>query len=128
MIAFAPEVLETIRAAREVTVETARAPGDPSRGTVIWIVVDSADRVLVRSVRGARGRWYRDLVANPVGALRIGASRVRVRAELAADRERVTSCTSALQAKYPTARASVAAMVRPEVLDATLQLTPLREP
>lgn len=127
MTAFEPELLVALGEAREVIVETSHGPGQPVRETIIWVVVDDADRVLVRSVRGPRGRWYRELLANPWGALRIGASRVPVRAEHAGDPDRVASCTRALEMKYRSARASLAAMVRDDVLGSTLQLTPVSE-
>jgi hypothetical protein len=121
---FAPPLLEALRAARTVRIETARAPGDPARETIIWIVVDDADRVLVRSVRGARGRWYRDLQDRPTGALVVGSSRIEVRAELAADPERVDACSRALATKYARSGASLASMLTPAVLECTLELRP----
>jgi hypothetical protein len=122
MTEFGPTALDAIRAARTVVIETAAAPGHQAHETVIWIVVDDEDRVLVRSVRGGRGRWYRELRANPAGAIHVAGTRLAVMAEPAADAGRVAACSTALAAKYRTSRGSLASMVRDEILDATLEL------
>jgi hypothetical protein len=119
---FAAPLIDELRTTRTVRVETSRAAGRPTHRTIIWIVVDEEDRVLVRSVRGSRGRWYRDLLAHPTGVLEVGEVRVDVRAEPAGDPDRVGACSRALAAKYPRAGASLASMLVPEVLDATLEL------
>ena len=54
----------------EIDIETSRGDGAPVHRTTIWIVV-VGDVVYVRSVRGPAGRWYRELVANPVGAVHV---------------------------------------------------------
>jgi hypothetical protein len=119
---FAPLLLDELRTTSTVRIHTSRAPADPTRRAIIWIVVDESDRVLVRSVRGSRGRWYRDLVANPAGVLEVGRLRVDVTAEPASDPDRVEACSRALSAKYARAGASLASMLVPEILDATLEL------
>jgi hypothetical protein len=121
---FDGPLLESLRDTGTVRIETRRAHDGPVRMTPIWVVVDDSDRVLVRSVRGGRGRWYQDLLANPIGALVVGAARIGVRADLARDPERVEACTRALRAKYAGAGASLASMVMPDVLDCTLELLP----
>ena len=121
---FPASTLDALRSARTVVVETSGGADRPVHEAVIWIVVDPEDRVLVRSVRGQRGRWYRELVAHPVGALRTGETRAAVRAERATDPERIGACTAALAIKYRGSRASLASIVRDEVLDATLELHP----
>jgi hypothetical protein len=117
--------LDALRSARTVTIETSRSPAGRTRRTVIWLVVDPDDRVLVRSVRGERGRWYRDLLAHPSGAVVAGQLRVPARAELAGDADRVAACTRALELKYASAGASLASMLVPEVVAATLELHPV---
>ena len=47
---FAPDVLGRFRDEEEVRIETSRGPDAPTHRTIIWIVVDDRDRVLVRSV------------------------------------------------------------------------------
>ena len=124
MTGFAPPAQDAFRTARTVVIETSAGPNRPIHRTVIWIVVDDADRVLVRSVRGTRGRWYRELLASPDGAVHVAGTRIPVIAVPAQDAERVASCSAALAAKYRTSRGSVASMLRDEILDTTLELRP----
>jgi hypothetical protein len=122
---FDAATLDALRVARTVRIETSRGAGQPVHETIIWIVVDDGDRVLVRSVRGRRrSRWYREIVANPRGAVMGFGSRVDVRAEPATDHDRIEACSDALRAKYPGAGQSLASMLRDEVLDTTLELKP----
>jgi hypothetical protein len=124
MTGFDAATLEALRAARTIVIETSSGPGKPVHETIVWIVVDEADRAFVRSEYGERGRWYRELRANSDGAVHVGSTRIPVRAEHAADPERVAACTRALSAKYRTSRGSLAMMVRDEILDSTLELHP----
>jgi hypothetical protein len=57
MAIFRPETLRELRDRQELSV---RPEKHPDIGFTIWIVVSDSD-VLVRSVRGPKGRWYRDL-------------------------------------------------------------------
>jgi hypothetical protein len=124
MSGFEPATLAALRDVRVVGIATSRSPDQPPRDTLIWIVVDDADRVFVRSVRGTRGRWYRDLVANPRGALSLDGDVLNVRAELASDPERVAACSRAFEVKYPRAGASLASMLAADTLETTLELHP----
>lgn len=117
---FSPADLELLRGAREVWVVTGRE----RHRTIIWVVVDEQDRVLVRSVRGPRGRWYREAVADPNVALEVGSRVIPVRAELAGDPDRVEAASQALRTKYGRSRGSLAAMLVDETLPTTLELTP----
>ena len=72
MSAAFPELLiQRMDVAKEVDIETAGPDGTKHRVTIWIVVVDRAP--YVRSVRGTRGRWYRELIANSTGALRIAA-------------------------------------------------------
>jgi len=122
--AFDPEVLLSLRDARTVRLETSAAPGRPTHSAIVWVVVDQARRVLVRSWRGERGRWYRELRANPSGVLRVASHRLPFIAELADDAERVEACSHGLREKYATARGSLAEMLLDDVLPTTLELKP----
>ena len=122
MSGFDAATLGDLEAARTARIETSAGTGRPVHLTTIWVVVDSERRVLVRSWRGERGRWYRELLANPQGALVIGKKRVAVRAQLASDRQRVESCSEGLRRKYAGSRGSLAQMLLPEVLSTTLEL------
>ena len=121
---FDRATLELLDRTREVEIETRRSAAAPVHRAVIWIVVDDAGRVLVRSVRGERGRWYRRLLAYPSGAVHVGGRRIPVKAERAADPGRIEACSEALRRKYRTARASLAAMLVDDVLGTTLELHP----
>ena len=121
---FTAAQLEAFRGANTVRIETHRPMGRPIRETIIWLVVDATDRVLVRSVRGHRGRWYRELLGDPAGAVIVGSSRIQIRAEHANDADRVEACSAALTLKYARSGASLAAMLAADVLDDTLELHP----
>jgi hypothetical protein len=99
------------------------APDAATHRTIIWIVVDGRHRVLVRSVRGDRGRWYREALANPDCTVWIGHELVPVRAIPASDPERVASTSAALTEKY-AADPALRSMLRDDVLATTLELLP----
>lgn len=120
--AFDAEVLLALRGARTVRLETSAAPGRTTHEAIVWVVVDPARRVLVRSWHGERGRWYRELRANPSGMLRVASHRIAFVAELADDQERIEACSRGLRQKYATARGSLAEMLLDEVLPTTLEL------
>jgi hypothetical protein len=121
---FQPDVLDLLRSEAEVRIVTRRGAGSPEHSTIIWIVVDEADRVLVRSVRGPRGRWYRECLANPSCAVVVADRQVATTAEVASDPDRVEACSRALRAKYARWGASLAAMLVDETLETTLELRP----
>ena len=120
---FSPEILDALRGAEEVDIETQAAPEAPVHRTIIWVMVDDHDRVLIRSVRGARGRWYREAVAHPDCTLVVGDVDVPVRAEAAADADRVAAASAQLAVKY-AADPSLGSMLRADVLETTLELLP----
>ena len=124
MSGFDPDALEAMRTVRTIEIETSRGPGRPVHQTTVWIVVDEAERAFVRSEFGERGRWFRELLANPSGAVHVGSTRIPIHAEHAADPDRIAACSRALSAKYRTSRGSLAVMLRDEVLESTLQLHP----
>jgi len=107
---------------KEVDVETRSADGK-LHSVIIWIVV--VDGVpYVRSVRGPRGRWFRELLARKEGAIKVGRGRYPVRPVLVKDEATNELVSHAIRTKYRTSEASVAAMVRPEVLATTARLEP----
>ena len=119
---FSPVVLEAFRVKHEVDIETRSAKGATHR-VIIWIVV--VDGVpYVRSVRAKRGRWFRELMRHGEGAIHVGRQRVPVRAVLVDDKDENARVSDAIQQKYDRPRASVLAMVRPEVLPTTARLEP----
>ena len=119
---MAPDVLAAIDAAREVRIETRAGPDAPVHRTVIWVVVDAGE-VYIRSVRGRRGRWYRELMRQPEAVLHTGRSAIPVRATPATDETSVERCSRGLGDKY-AGDPSLRSMLRPETLPTTMRLDP----
>ncbi len=123
-MSFDAATLERFRAAEEVEIETVSTSG-ATRRAVIWIVANDRD-AYVRSVRGERGRWYRDLRARPSGAILVDGERIAVRVAPAGDGASVELVSELLRAKYGRrSRASTASMLLPETLPTTLRLEPV---
>lgn len=121
---FDTETLHLLDETDEVRIETRRNAGSPVHRVIIWVVVVEGE-VYVRSVRGAKGRWYRELSSNPEGALHVGERRIPVRAAPATDETTVEAVSGAYRSKYEeTLPGPTAAMVRPDVLPTTLKLSP----
>jgi hypothetical protein len=123
MSGFDPEDAARMREARTVVIETSAAPGEPAHRATIWIVVDEDGRAFVRSWLGQRGRWYRELVANPDGAVHVGNRRVAIRAKHA-DPAGIETCSRLLRVKHRSSRGSLLSMLGADVLDTTLELEP----
>ncbi len=121
MSAFPPLVLEALRAKHEIEMETTSSAGDVHRVPIWIVVVDGVP--YVRSVRGAKGRWFRELLERG-GAVHIGSRRVPVRATRVAKSGVNERVSAAIQEKYVRPRPSVLAMIRPEVLATTASLDP----
>ena len=122
MTGFPPLVLEAFRTKHEVDIETASAAGEVQRVTIWIAVVDGVP--YVRSVRGARGRWWRELARAGEGAIHVGPRRIGVRATIVRDGAENARVSAAIEAKYTGPVASVRAMVRDEVLATTARLDP----
>jgi len=122
---FDPDTLQTLDRTYEIDIETSRGENAPVHHRVtIWIVVDG-DAAYVRSVRGPTGRWYRELMANPHGAIHVGGRRIPIVAEPAADAESIARVTDALKRKYePRWPGPLAGMLREQVLPTTVRLKP----
>lgn len=120
---FDEMTLGRFRDVEEVRIETVAANGTPRR-TVIWIVADEMD-AYVRSVRGDRGRWYRDLLARPAAALLPDGDRIEVEAHPAVDDASIELVSRLLRDKYRRAsRASTESMLVSKTLHTTLRLEP----
>ena len=121
---FDTETLGLLDETREVYIETRRDDDSPEHRTIIWVVVIEGE-VFVRSVRGFKGRWYREISSNPEGALYVADNRIPVRATPATDETTVEAVSAAFRSKYEkSSPSSTAAMVRPEILPTTLKLSP----
>lgn len=118
---FPADVLDLLSRTGEVDIETHAADGTLHR-TIIWVVV--VDGVAyIRSYRGSTARWYRELVAEPAGAIVADGRRIELRAVPATDDASVEACSAGLQEKYAGDPATPA-MVAPAVLPTTLRLEP----
>jgi len=122
MSRFPTDQLAAIDAALEVEIETRPAADEPSHRTIIWIVAE-ADEVFVRSVRGGRGRWYREAMATREAILRVGGAATAVRITPAIDAPSIDRCSRALRRKY-AGDPALGTMLRPETLSTTLRLDP----
>ena len=120
---FDAETLRLLDETKEVRIETRRDGDSPEHRTIIWVVVVEGE-VFVRSVRGQRGRWYREISSNPEGALHVEEDRIPVQAA-ATDEATVDAVSAAFRSKYQqSSPASTEAMLRPETLPTTLVLSP----
>ena len=120
--ALFPDLLLTrFDGAKEVDIET-RSPEGAVHKVTIWIVVhDGAP--YVRSVRGKKGRWYRELVAQKEGAIHVGSRKVAVRPSAISSPELIDHVSAAFWRKY-TKNNSLFSMLRSATLDTTLRLDP----
>jgi hypothetical protein len=119
---FSTGDLAMLAETEEVEIETRAAPDAPVHRTVIWIVTDGQD-AFVRSVRGARGRWYREAVAHPDVALHAAGRRIPARAVPANDPNSIERTSAAFNRKYARDPA-VRAMIKPDTLDTTMRVEP----
>lgn len=119
--AFPELILQRLDVAKEVEIET-RSEADETHRVIIWIVVvDGAP--YVRSVRGTKGRWYRELTRRGEGALHVGSRRVPVVAHHVRATATIDAVSAAFWRKYAKS-ASLFSMLRLAVLDTTLRLAP----
>lgn len=124
---FDSDTLRLIDGAREVRIETSRDEDAPAHRTTIWVVTMDGS-VFVRSVRGGKGRWYREVSANPAAALHVGDDRIPVRAVPVTNVATIAAVSEAYREKYGrTSPGSTRAMVQPDTLPTTLRLEPARE-
>jgi hypothetical protein len=121
---FDAETLRLLDETREVRIETCRDEDAPIHRTIIWVVTVDGE-VFVRSVRGEKGRWYREVSAYPSAALHVGDRRIPVRAAPVTDEPTIEAVSEAYRSKYGrTSPGSTRAMLQPETLPTTLKLEP----
>jgi hypothetical protein len=121
---FDAEMLDRLRRERRVRIETRRHQDGPVHRTPLWIVVDGADRALIRSWHGAGARWYREAIGGQATALVVGRDSIPVSVERATDTARIASCSRELEAKYAGDPATKE-MVAEEILATTLEVRPV---
>ena len=119
MANFDAETLRELRDVREVSIRTEK---HPKTAVVIWVVA-ADDEVFVRSVKGARGRWYRDLAAGGLATLEFAGRRLAVQVIPVSDPDAIARASGEYLRKYrPSPYAQ--AMVKSEILSTTLRLEP----
>jgi hypothetical protein len=121
LMSFSGQDLAALTAAEEVRIET-QAPDGPVHRTIIWIAVEG-DEVYIRSVRGPRGRWFREAQANPAIAIHVNGRRLPATAIPATDPASIERASNALARKYALDPA-IRTMLTPETLDTTLRVEP----
>jgi len=110
MANFDADTLRELRGVRELRIRTGK---HPKTAVVIWIVA-ADDEVFVRSWLGARGRWYRDLVAGGPATLEFAGHRIDVQAFPASDADSVARASAEFLRKYqPSAHARDGALRDP---------------
>jgi hypothetical protein len=119
MTNFDADTLRELRDVQEVAIRTEK---HPKSAVVIWVVVAN-DEVFVRSWRGAKGRWSRDLAAGVPATLEFAGRRLVVRALPASDQATVARASREFLRKYQRST-HAQEMVRSETLPTTLRLEP----
>ena len=119
MTNFDADTLRELRDVREVAIRTEK---HRNSAVVIWVVV-ADNEVFVRSVYGARGRWYRDLAAGGPATVEFAGRRLAVQAIPVSDSDAVARASREYLGKYQPSP-YVQAMVKSEVLPTTLRLEP----
>ena len=119
MAKFDSDTLRELRDFQEVAIRTGK---HPKSAVVIWVVV-ADDEVFLRSVRGSKGRWYRDLAAGGSATLEFAGRQLAVQAYPASDAGSIERASREYLRKYqPSPYAQ--SMVRADVLSTTLRLEP----
>jgi hypothetical protein len=113
---------DTLRALRDTEEVAIRTDKHPKTAVVIWVVVADGE-VFVRSARGAKGRWYRDLAAGGSATLEVAGRRLAVQATPATDQASIARASREYLSKYQSSP-HAQAVVRAEVLPTTLRLEP----
>jgi hypothetical protein len=119
MAKFDADTLRELRDRQEIAIRTEK---HPDTAPTIWVVVSDTD-VFVRSVRGAKGRWYKNLAGGGPATLEFNGHKVAVQAIPATDPASIERASREYLVKY---RSSPYAepMERADVLPTTLRLEP----
>ena len=119
MANFDADILQKLRDEREVVIRTEK---HPDARVVIWVVV-AGDETFIRSVYGAKGRWYRDLAAGGPATLELAGRRLTVQAIPEREGAAIDRASDEFLRKYrPSPYAQM--MVQPGILSTTLRLEP----
>ena len=113
---------DTLREFRDLQEFVIRTEEHPKSAVVIWVVV-AGEEVFVRSWRGTKGRWFRDLAEGGPATLEFAGRRLAVQAIPANEPAAVARASREFLRKYqPSPHAQE--MVRAEILPTTLRLEP----
>jgi hypothetical protein len=119
MASFDADTLRELRDVQEIAIRTDR---HLKTAVVIWVVV-ADDKVFVRSVYGAKGRWYRDLAAGGPATLEFAGRQLAVQAIPVSNSDAIARASREYLRKYqPSPYAET--MVKSEALSTTLRLEP----
>jgi hypothetical protein len=119
MSKFDEDTLKHLRDQQEVSIRTEKHRNTP---VTIWVVAPG-DEVYVRSVRAAKGRWFKDLAQGGDATLEVSGRHVPVRAIPAVDAGSIERASAEYLRKYRTSPYAQA-MVKAETLPTTLRLEP----
>ena len=119
MTTFDADILRDVRGRHEVAIRTGR---HPDSNVVVWAVAVD-DAVFVRSARGAKGRWYRDLAGGDTATLEAGGRRLAVRATPVDDPAVIEHVSGEYRRKYGSSP-YLQSVLRTEVVATTLRLEP----
>jgi hypothetical protein len=123
MAGTADDLIWTLAESDEVDIETRRDSQSPLHRTTIWIV-PTRDGVYIRSVKGKKGRWYQETVANPHVTLRVGERKVAARVEQEQSQAVISEVSAAYRQKYGERWPNdTESMVQHPVLPTTLRVT-----
>ncbi len=119
----AEDLLWKLAESDEVQIETRRDSKSPLHRTTIWIVPTSYG-VYVRSVKGRKGRWYQEALANPRVTIRVGRRKVTARDEPEHNPIVIRAVNAGYRKKYGERWPNdTQPMLRRSVLPTTLRLT-----
>ena len=119
MARFDKETLAQLSARGEIGIRTEK---HPDTTVVIWVAVADGE-VFVRSARGAKGRWYRDVAGGGSATLEFDGRALPVRAIAAADSGSIERASREYLRKYQRSPFAQS-VVRPDILSTTLRLEP----
>jgi hypothetical protein len=116
---FSPFELNLLAGEGEIKIET-QSSKSPLQ-VIIWIVEDRG-QLYIRSVHGERGRWYRNIKAQPEAIIHAAGEHIPVKAVAVTDDQEIEHVSQAFRVKYASDPPNVAAMMKSETLPTTLRL------
>ncbi len=119
---FDSKTLDALRNVEEIRIATTAPGAKKKHRATIWVIVVDDD-VFIRSFTGPKGKWYRNVLANPEADVEFDGKAIHVRAIPVKDRATIEAVSRAYLEKYRDSRYAKD-MVRDEVLPTTLRLEP----